>query len=232
VHLKINFTRGFTTVKAAGEEDYGDIEAGSPGGAGAETKSDSDDDETADQQPNELHITVVQGRRLTAKDISMFGGGSSDPQVRLKINGFDQQKTPFIRKSLDPVWNSRHVFSGVLDTALSLVAVVEDHNDIQSATFMGKVAIPLNQFNDKKPSKKWYKLRNKNMEADGVDRGEIELLIHWKFNIEVCDRVVWRVCDVLALRCSDAAHNFACGWKRLYVSGGQIVQYHRCHLSL
>jgi hypothetical protein len=73
-----------------------------------------------------------------------------------------------------------------VDNALSLVAIVEDHNDIKpTADFMGKISIPLNQFNDKKPSKKWYKLRNKAMEVDGVDRGEIELLIHWKFNIKV-----------------------------------------------
>lgn len=34
------------------------------------------------QMPNELHIYVLQARRLIAADRSMFGGaGSSDPQV-------------------------------------------------------------------------------------------------------------------------------------------------------
>ena len=128
---------------------------------------------------------MVQGRRLEAKDHAIFAAGSSDPQVRLKLVGFDQQKTPFIRKNLNPVWNSKHIFSGVMDSALSLVAVVEDHNDIKTADFMGRVSIPLAPFNDKKPSKKWYKLRNKTLEVDGIDRGEIELLIHWKFSVQV-----------------------------------------------
>lgn len=186
--LKLNFTRGPTVIKAAGEEE--DLEAG---GAGAETKGDGDsDNDAAEEQPNELHITVVQGRRLEAKDHSLFGTGTSDPQVRLKIHGFEQQKTPYIRKTLDPVWNSRHVFPAVVDSALSLAVIVEDHNDLKGADFMGKISIPLNQFNDKRPSKKWYKLRNKNMEADGIDRGEIELLIHWKFNIKVRDLAVQR----------------------------------------
>jgi Ca2+-dependent lipid-binding protein len=185
VHLKLSFNRPPTTVIAAGE-DLAEMEAGGEAGGktGAEG-ADSDNEEEGDTAANELHVTVVQGRRLEVKDHSLFGGGSSDPQVRLKIVGFEQQKTPFIRKNLNPVWNSRHVFPAVVDNALSLVVIVEDHNDIKTPDFMGKISIPLNQFNDKKPIKRWYKLRNKAMEADGVDRGEVELLIHWKFNIKV-----------------------------------------------
>lgn len=166
-----------TLVRAAGEidEDERDEEKGG--------KEENEDE--ADQHPNELHITVVQGRRLEVKDHSLFGAGSSDPQVRLKIVGFDQQKTAFIRKNLAPVWNSKHVFSGVDDSSLSLIATVEDHNDIKMSEFMGRVAIPLSQFNDKRPQKKWYKLRNKALDVDGIDRGEIEILIHWKFNVKV-----------------------------------------------
>lgn len=174
-----------TQIKALGEEPEDDLEAGVDGKgykAADGDESNSDEDEA---QPNELHITVVQGRRLEVKDHSLFGGGSSDPQVRLKIVGFDQQKTPFMRKTLNPVWNSKHIFTGPSDNSLSLVAIVEDHNDLKTADFMGKVSIPLGPFNDKKPQKKWYKLRNKLLEVDGIDRGEIELLIQWKFNVRV-----------------------------------------------
>jgi hypothetical protein len=185
VHLKLHFTRGYTSCGAAGEKDSCDV------------GSDSDD-EIAEQQPNELHITVVQARRLVVMNRPVFvSGGSSDPLVRLYISGFDQQKTPFIRNTLAPVWCSRHVFSGVVDSALSLVAVV-NHSDrgvfagvSDSATFMGKIAIPLNQFHDLKgPSKVWFTLRNMEGEADGILRGEIELIIDWKFNIEVYGHAV------------------------------------------
>lgn len=166
---------------------------------GAKKVDDSDNEDEADQQPNELHVTVIQGRRLEVKDHSLFGAGSSDPQVRLKIVGFDQQKTPFIRKSLNPVWNSRHIFPAVVDNALSLVAIVEDHNDIKSADFMGKVSLPLGKFNDKQPVRAWYKLRSKNMEADGIDRGEVELLIQWKFNIKVSYVYIVLYCTVVVV---------------------------------
>jgi hypothetical protein len=43
----------------------------------------------------------------------------------------------------------------------------------------------LGEFEDMKPIKKTFKLLNKKMEADGIDRGEIELLIHWKFSPEI-----------------------------------------------
>lgn len=178
VHLKLSFSRPVSIVHAMGESRRSEIEAG----VDIEAGEDSDEE---DMRPNELHITVVQGRRLEVKDHSLFGAGSSDPQVRLKIVGFDQQKTPFIRKNLNPVWNSKHIFTGPSDSSLSLVAIVEDHNDIKLADFMGKVSIPLGQFDDKKPLKKWYKLLNKTLETDGIDRGEIELLIHWRFNVQV-----------------------------------------------
>lgn len=36
-----------------------------------------------------------------------------------------------------------------------------------------------------------YKLMNKTLEADGVDRGEIELRVHWKFNVKVKSETSW-----------------------------------------
>ncbi len=115
-------------------------------------------------------------------DKPIFGGpGSSDPQVRVKIAGFDQQKTPYIRKTLAPVWNHKMVFQALTDSSLSATVVVEDHNDINLASHIGRVAIPLYEFDNKKPVRKWYKLLNKQIESDGVERGEVELLIQWKW---------------------------------------------------
>jgi hypothetical protein len=150
-----------------------------------------------EQQPNELHIAVIQGRHLARSHLSM-----DEPQVRLLMNGFNEQMTPTSHSS-SPIWKSRLVFSGVTDDTLSLVAVVEDHDDLQSAAFVGKICIPLNQFIDQRPSKRWYVLRNSNLEVDGVNRGEIELLIHWKYSAQVrkCvySIIVTRLC---AYRCS------------------------------
>ena len=77
------------------------------------------------------------------------------------------------------------VYEGVVDSSLSIKVTVEDHNDVNTATFLGRVAVDLSNFHDGKPKQQWYKLMNKKLEADGVDRGEIELKIHWIFNVKV-----------------------------------------------
>ncbi len=96
---------------------------------------------------------------LMAMDSSIFGGaGSSDPQVRINIDGFHVQKTKFIRKTLSPSWNEKIVFPYVLDQALSMKITVEDHNDIKpTCDFMGRISLQLSEFYDKKPSKNiWF----------------------------------------------------------------------------
>lgn len=170
VTLRMRFSR------AATNRDHEDIEEG-----------EAEPEEYEDETPNELHITVVAARGLLAMDSSIFGGaGSSDPQVRVQIDGFDKQKTKFIRKTLSPVWNEKMVFPGVVDSALAVKVTVEDHNDIKpTCDFMGRVILNLADYDDKKPVKKTFKLKNKTNEADGTQRGEIDLIIHWKFNVKV-----------------------------------------------
>lgn len=148
---------------------------------------DSDDDEidTKDESPNELVISVIQARGLLAVDKPVFGPSSSDPMVRIKIDGFDAQKTKYIRKNLNPVWNTTLTFSGVEDAGLTIEVIVEDHNDISSHTFLGKAIIPIKQFDDKKSNRKWYSLKNKNGEIDKEKRGEVELMVHWRFSTQV-----------------------------------------------
>lgn len=170
--MRLHFTRGVT--KAVVNTDL-------------ETGEEEEDEDAKEQQPNELHVTVVQAVGLIIADKSIFGQGSSDPQVKLKIDGFDSQRTKFIRKNLSPVWNSKHIFPGVENTSLSLVVTVEDHNDIKLTDFLGRTSIPLSDLDNKKPLKKWYTLYNQTMEADGINRGKIELLLHWKFNLKVLE---------------------------------------------
>ena len=51
-----------------------------------------------------------------------------------------------------------------------------------STDFMGKVTIPLIQLQTKKPIRTWKRLGNKASKADTTQRGEIEILLHWKYN--------------------------------------------------
>lgn len=182
VHLKLSFNRKPTSFDLDDEEK---------GGEGDGLLSAEDVEE---EPPNELHVTVIQAKKLMAMDHSLFGGaGSSDPQVKIKIDGFETKKSKYIRKNLNPTWNEKFVWAHVMDSSLSLSVTVEDHNDIKPvADFIGRVAISLNEYDSKKPIRKWYKLLNKDMVADGTERGEIELLVHWKFNVKVKEEALKR----------------------------------------
>jgi hypothetical protein len=100
IHLRLRFNRPPT--KSAVDSDD-DLEAGESDQLIADENKDEELDEAADQAPNELHVTVCRAKNLLAMDKPMFGGaGSSDPQVRIKIDGFDTKKSKFIRKNLNP----------------------------------------------------------------------------------------------------------------------------------
>ena len=155
------------------------------GGCVANNDDFVEDPDTEDKEPNLLEITVIQGRGLKVMDTSMFSsGGTSDPFVRLRIEGFKDQQTAYIRKTINPIWNEKLSFSPFLDGSATLQVTVKDYNDIALSKFMGRIYIPLNEFSEKKPKKAWYKLQG----ADGPDsenRGEVELFIHWKFDVLV-----------------------------------------------
>lgn len=93
-------------------------------------------------------------------------------------------KTSYKEKTLEPVWNEKLVIPGVTDPSLSLEIEVEDWDPAVNE-FMGKAILPLITFEDKKPVRKWYKLNNQLGNADGVNRGEVELFIVWRFNPDV-----------------------------------------------
>jgi hypothetical protein len=67
-------------------------------------------------------------------DKPIFGGpGSSDPQIRVKIDGFDTKTTPYLSKTLNPVWQPPVVLTWpcMIDSSLSATIIVEDHNDFK-----------------------------------------------------------------------------------------------------
>lgn len=194
IRLKVRFSRPISKLTAM-EEATSDLYL---------------DDTEEENPPNELQVTVIQGRRMEVRDHSVFAGSTYDPQVRLKVVGFESQTTHHLRKNFNPVWNSKHTFSGVSDPSLSLILTAENFNNLKPATFMGRVAIPLEPLQDKRSVAKWYKLRNKAIEMDGVDRGELEVRVRWVFSKEVNWRFIL-ICTLilichahvpLSLRCS------------------------------
>jgi Ca2+-dependent lipid-binding protein len=155
-----------------------------------------EDPETEDKEPNCLELTAIQGKQLLIMDTGMFStGGSSDPFVRFRIPGFKDQQTAYIRKTINPIWNEKITFSPFVDASQTLQVTVKDYNDVTTSKFMGRIYISLLEFADKRPKKQWFKLEGENG-ADGVSRGEIELLVHWKFDLQVGLSLIRSLVDI------------------------------------
>ena len=117
-------------------------------------------------------------------DTALVGKGSSDPRATIKVGG-KTQKTECIKKNLNPVWNEKFIFHEA-DEQASVVITIEDLDmGGLSSDFMGKVVIPFAQLRKKKPIRIWKRLGNKLAKADTTQRGEIEILLHWKHNPDV-----------------------------------------------
>jgi len=104
--------------------------------------------------------------------------------VTVKV-GSATRKTECIQKNLNPVWNEKFIFQEA-DLESAIVITMEDVDmGGLSTDFMGKVTIPLVQLQNKKPVRAWKRLGNKLSKADTTQRGEIEILLHWKYNPNV-----------------------------------------------
>lgn len=75
--------------------------------------------------------------------------------MKVKVKGFDSQRTKHINENLAPTWNEKLTIAGVRNGSLSLEITVEDY-DITVNDFMGKIVLPLRKFEDKEPIRKWY----------------------------------------------------------------------------
>ncbi len=177
IHVRLKFSGAVTVTADVETEPLIDVFEGD------NTELDGD------QSPNELVVTVIQARNLSPVDSNILGMGSlglgsksADPLVRLKLTGFQNQETDHISKNLNPVWNKKITWSSVHDEQLSLTAIVEDYNKLSTRGHIGRFVVPLNDVKDKKVLKKWFKLKNRNLESDGVERGELELAILWRYN--------------------------------------------------
>eukprot|EP00123_Amoebidium_parasiticum_P014108 comp22334_c0_seq1/m.33215 comp22334_c0_seq1/g.33215 ORF comp22334_c0_seq1/g.33215 comp22334_c0_seq1/m.33215 type:complete len:540 (-) comp22334_c0_seq1:166-1785(-) len=82
-------------------------------------------------QSGKLKLTVVEGRDLKAMD----GGKSSDPFVKIYVDGKEVIKTPVVKKDLNPVWN--HTVDIDIDHATMVTFKVYDHEMIGAAEEMG-----------------------------------------------------------------------------------------------
>ena len=80
-------------------------------GIGGEAMSPAEEifEDDTEEEPNELHVSILRARNLLVMDKALVGEGSSDPRVVVSV-GKETRKTETMQKNLHPVWLERFVF--------------------------------------------------------------------------------------------------------------------------
>jgi len=89
-----------------------------------------------------LHIRLLSGNNLLAKDHHLFSAKSSDPYVIFN-QGHLAIRSDYIKRSLDPVWENQEFNIGVLDTSKDLYIEVHDHSLLGKGDSLGHAYVPL-----------------------------------------------------------------------------------------
>jgi hypothetical protein len=110
-----------------------------------------------------LKLSVYAGRKLTAKD----SNGKSDPFVEVTINGSRLQKTPVIKKTLEPSWNHEIRWDNVHKDAKIALKVL-DYDAFGANDTIGSIEVTLGQT---ATTPQWYPITCKK----GKSAGEIQL---------------------------------------------------------
>ena len=92
---------------------------------------------------SKLYLTIVRGQNLLASDLN----GKSDPYCIVQCAG-EKQRTPTIKKTLNPEWNYRMEFGGKLTSRQvgaddEVVVRLYDHDTFSKDDPLGEVHIPI-----------------------------------------------------------------------------------------
>eukprot|EP01062_Namystynia_karyoxenos_P077412 TRINITY_DN7791_c0_g1_i2.p1 TRINITY_DN7791_c0_g1~~TRINITY_DN7791_c0_g1_i2.p1 ORF type:complete len:1598 (+),score=403.75 TRINITY_DN7791_c0_g1_i2:83-4876(+) len=84
-----------------------------------------------------LRITFLRANDLLASDVAVFGQATSDPYVWVVL-GSDHRQTPYIPKSLNPVWVRDNVFDFPVHSAEQVVDIeVWDYDHMKPDDLLG-----------------------------------------------------------------------------------------------
>ena len=121
-------------------------------------------------------------------------GKTSDPYVKVKLEGFKDKKTKTRMKTLAPVWNdSSFTFDLVAgqkgasteSQPKELELEVMDYDLVGSDDFLGLVVLKLDELLEAKhkPVSKWYPLGEKTQRSGGDgSRGSLQVIAQWRYN--------------------------------------------------
>ena len=123
----------------------------------------------AEKPKHILVVTVHRARKLLAMDGALFGAGSSDPYVIVKL-GHETKKTEIITKNLSPVWDETFQIPIWGDPEQELHISVWDYDAMSADDTIGEVRVPIPSSSLHTPLRKWFDIT-----GDGKTTGQVEL---------------------------------------------------------
>ncbi|KAF9199830.1 hypothetical protein BGZ49_010006 [Haplosporangium sp. Z 27] len=90
-------------------------------------------------EPGGLTIQVLEAEGLTG----IGKHGTSDPYVRVSMNGKNLYKTKVKKENLSPNWNETAVINNITGHSVTIQFLVRDHNTLGSDKDMGEFNLPL-----------------------------------------------------------------------------------------
>ncbi|KAJ8601660.1 hypothetical protein CTAYLR_007449 [Chrysophaeum taylorii] len=145
-------------------------------------ESVTESDEQLGLPPNELLVAVIRGRDLAAVDRGLFGPATSDPFVKLEIDG-EECQTRVKQRTLEPAWHEKFRLPAADAEDACLQITVLDWDVASSADFMGKAQVPLVLLRDRKVRRRWIALEGENGSLGSW--GEVEVAMRWIHNSDL-----------------------------------------------
>ena len=128
---------------------------------------------------NELLVALIRARGLQVLERNYFGLPAADPFAKLIVND-EVRQSKVAHRTVEPEWSEKYSIPAVDDKNAMLKLLIFDWNLGSVPDLVGQACIPLQQFCNREPHRRWFPLSLDETEYSA--RGEVELALRWIHN--------------------------------------------------